>query len=198
MLVLSRSDLHQSRCRPRLTRPFRLGPMNPRAHPSRDLDIPVVLFTARDLREFCESFGNGRIELLLEQRNQQLSNPVSSELRVRVGSILTPALTDFVQVELQLAAPDSQQRPSDLATNLGVIILNGNSRMNARKPSQSRPANDPHEHGLGLIIQRVGSENFVERRRSRRARTNVMQLLSSVYVRRTADSAVEERPFRAA
>ena len=152
-------QLHQSLLP--LLRPLRLGPVNGRAHPAGNLVLPVVFLDARDIGELAEALGDARIEFALEQGQQCAADPVASKSRIEVAGVLPPGLAYFAQVRFEFAMSHFQQRPDHFAHDFAVFFQ-VDGWINPSQAAHPGAPKYPHQHGLGLIVERVAGGDLAE------------------------------------
>src|SRR5579863_5630807 len=83
---------------------------------------------------------------------------------IGVRGILPPGLPRLAQILLQLLPPKREQRPNNLAGDFSIIVFDENPRINPAQSAQPGPASRSHQHGLGLIVERVGGDDLVQTR----------------------------------
>ena len=75
--------------------------------------------------------------------------------------IFMPGLADVFEISCSSRRSDAEQWPDDLARNISIVIFDENSWMNTAQPTQTCAANNAHEHGFSLVIERVAGNDFV-------------------------------------
>src|SRR6267143_438534 len=100
-------------------------------------------------------FDDGRLKLFLKQRKKFVANSRPRSSRVAVRGVFAPFLVLGAKVGSQLGPANFQQRPNDGTCN----------RMNSAEPGEPCSAQDMREHGLRLIVSRVGNRDAPERAR---------------------------------
>src|SRR5438270_6047584 len=91
-----------------------------------------------------------------------MADAVARELRVSIGGVFAPRLSEASQVLLQHVAPNPEQRADDRSRHLISVILDSNPGLNGPKAAHAGTPNHSQEHCFSLIVERVSSRNFVE------------------------------------
>ena len=111
--------------------------MDHRTHPTGNLVFPVILFSARDLGQLRQILGDCWIEISLQQRKQELTNPIAREFRIAVGCVIPPWLAATLQVLLKLTSAHSKQRANDFSILKFQPRLNGSQTTHSGAPDEA-------------------------------------------------------------
>jgi hypothetical protein len=132
------------------------------AHPSGEFVVPVVLFAAGDLGEFGKILRHRRIEFVLQQRDQELADSIAGEGVVGVSRVFAPRLVDVVDVLLEFESAEREEWAENLTAKFAVVVFDGDARVNAGESFEAGSADEAHENGLGLVVEGVCGEDFVD------------------------------------
>jgi hypothetical protein len=136
--------------------------MDGRAHPSGEFVVPVVLFGAGDLGEFGKIHRYGRIEFVLQERDEELADAVAGEMVIGVGGVFTPALVEIFEVLLEFTSAKNEERAKDFSAELAVVVFDGDEWVNAGESFEAGAADQSHENGFGLVVEGVSGEDCVD------------------------------------
>ena len=115
---------------------------------------PAGLFFAGDLGEVGEGAVDGRV-LRPENRKDRMADAVASESFVGVGGVFAPGLGLGLQEEAQAGAGGGEQGAQDATVR---DFEDGGDGGDAFGPGS---AEELHQDGLGLVVQRVSGEHGV-------------------------------------